>query len=115
MAVSGLVFGPIQDGPDPAIDQGEGFLVPDPTKFLMLGHPQLGADGQIDLPLGAFRQIVAGDLAPAVGGRLDKRIAPAKYQVRKPGLFQDLAPGRGEQILARLDLALGEVPIAKAT
>ena len=81
----------------------------------MLWHAEFGADGEIDLATGAFRQIVAGDLAPAVRGRLDKRLAPAKYQVRKSGLFQDLAPGRGEQILARLDLALGEVPIAKAT
>ena len=80
----------------------------------MLRHAEFGADGEIDLATGAFRQIVAGDLAPAVRGCLDKRLAPAKDQIRKPRLLKDLASGGGEEILARFDLALGEVPIAKS-
>jgi hypothetical protein len=58
-------------------------------------------------------EVVARDLAAGVGRRLAVRLAPGEAEAGEGGLLLHLAQRRGERLLAGVDAALGEVPVAK--
>jgi hypothetical protein len=101
-------------GPDPGIGQGQSLLEADPAKLVMLRSAQFRADREVNLTGGAHRQVVAGDLARAIWGRLHEDLPLGKGQVGQARLFQDLPPGGGKRLLAGFHLTLGKIPILVA-
>ena len=58
-----------------------------------------------------LRDVIARDLAAAVRTGLGVDLAPGELQIGDQGLFADLADRRGQRLLARLDHALGKIPV----
>src|SRR5438045_7510607 len=89
-----------------------GLIEADPAPLVVLRPAERRVDTQGDELGTGLRQIVAGYLVVAVTGGLAKHLAPVELQVFDRRLFAHFTPGGGQRVLAGLDDALGEVPVA---
>jgi hypothetical protein len=79
---------------------------------VVLGAPQLRRNRQHDVLALRLSKVVAGDFPARVWQRVVVDLTESKREVGEVRLLRRLALRRRERLLARIDAALREVPVA---